>query len=228
MKQILRAIRERMLRGVARKSDLDRFYDQFAGLIQIQNAMSGRPVLRPLRGWAISPDAITWVLAELQGRNTPTVVEFGSGQSTVIFAAALQHLGGRLISVEHDTEFRAGIQKQVAACGLDSFVQFVDAPLADSSDENSIKSYDLGGLPVDEIDVALVDGPPILNGPHTRLIPLRWAVKNLKNDGVIFLDDAARISEKECISMLCSEVSGLKIDSRSAEKGLVEIRRSRS
>ena len=46
-------------------------------------------LLGPLRGWAISPDAIVHVLADLEPRENPTVVEFGSGESTIILASAL-------------------------------------------------------------------------------------------------------------------------------------------
>ncbi|HEY0894879.1 MAG TPA: hypothetical protein VGE32_17580, partial [Cellvibrio sp.] len=73
MTKILLKIRSRLFAGLATQDDLDRLYSQIAGLAQIQNAMCGNPVLRPMRGWAISPDAIAWVLINLQGRVEPTV-----------------------------------------------------------------------------------------------------------------------------------------------------------
>ena len=94
VKLMLRKLRARLLEGLARKSDLDMLYAHINGLLQIQNAMDGKPVLRPMRLWAMSPDAMTWILAELQEHPKPTVIEFGSGQSTVIFAAAVKHRKG--------------------------------------------------------------------------------------------------------------------------------------
>lgn len=225
MRKFFAQLRRRFLAGVARQEDLDRLYDQVSGLLQIQNAMEGRPVLRPMRGWAISPDAMAWVLADLQGRESPTVIEFGSGQSTVILAAALRHCGGRLISVEHDPAYSAVIQRQVAACGLSSYVQTIDAPLAEPVRPEEPKSYDFSRLPDTMVDVALVDGPPWTNGQLTRLPPLRWTARHLNSGGVIFLDDALRDAEKSCVVSLKAEFPGLKVDSLQAEKGLVRLTR---
>ena len=84
MKALLHKIRYRLqhiLFGrLVRQSDLDTLYAQFSALLQIQNAMEGKPVLRPMRGWALSPDAMMWILADLQEHPSPTVIEFGSGQ----------------------------------------------------------------------------------------------------------------------------------------------------
>src|SRR5215218_7451510 len=84
-------VRERFLVGVVREEQIDRLYDrlydQVAGMMQIQSAIAGGPVLKPLRQWALSPDAMALLLADLQERTNPHVVEFGCGQSTVIFAS---------------------------------------------------------------------------------------------------------------------------------------------
>jgi len=224
MKEILRGLRRRFLYGLARQEDLDRLYDQIAGLLQINNAMEGRSMVLPLRGWAMSPDGMVWMLAKLQGKNSPTVIEFGSGQSTVIIAASLRHTGGRFLSVEHDPEFLKGIQRQVAVSGLSEFVEFVQAPLVQSHDADAVLSYDTSFIPNEEIDVALIDGPPRQDpGSKGRLVPLRWAANHLKPGGSIFLDDSDRPSEQATIKFLLSEFPELEATSHRAEKGLVEI-----
>lgn len=91
-------IRARLFAGLARKRDLDRLYDQVAGLFQVQAAIEGRPILRRMRGWAISPDAMSWLLNDLQHRSNASVVEFGCGQSTVIFASMLKLRTGRKLA----------------------------------------------------------------------------------------------------------------------------------
>ena len=77
-------VRERFLLGVAREEQLnqiyDRLYDQIASMMQIQSALSGGPVLKPMRHWALSPDAMAIILADMQERSSPHVVEFGCGQ----------------------------------------------------------------------------------------------------------------------------------------------------
>jgi precorrin-6B methylase 2 len=224
MKSLLGKIRNRLFAGLAKKQDIDTLYGQLNGLIQIQNAIQGKPVLRPLRGWAISPDALSWVLADLQERKQPTVIEFGSGQSTVILAAVLKHRGGRLVSVEHDPVYSSVIQRQVAACGLSDYVETIHAPLVEVGD-SSTKSYDTSKISNIEVDIALIDGPPIiLGGAHTRLAPLRWSAAHLVPNGAIFLDDSNRASEQGCIESLIREYPKLTVLPRAAEKGLVEIR----
>jgi predicted O-methyltransferase YrrM len=221
---MLRKLRDRLFAGLARQSDVDALYAQINGLFQIQNAMAGKPVLRPMRGWAMSPDAMTWILADLQERTTPTVIEFGSGQSTVILAAAVKHLKGRLLSVEHDPEYSAIIQRQVVACGLTEMVEFFHAPLCNGSNEPPTRSYKTSNLPDTPVDLALVDGPPWTNGNFTRLTPLRWAARHLKPGGVIFLDDSAREAEQVCLKRLTIENPNLRAMPRAAEKGLMELR----
>jgi len=206
---------------------LDILYDLIQGVIQIQNAMQGRPVLSPLRDWAISPDAMNWILLDLQEREKPTVIEFGSGQSTVILAAALKHRGGQLITVEHDFEYMENIRSQISACGLVQQVEFVHAPLIDLGMVPACQSYDLSKLPEIGVDAALVDGPPLANGMLTRLAPLRWAVAHLGATGVVFLDDSKREAEQKCIAKLLSEYPDLCPITRRAEKGLAELRRSK-
>lgn len=233
MKSILRKIRGRLFAGLAQKQDIDLLsdrlydglYDQLNGLLQIQNAMKGLPVLRPMRGWAISPDAMAWVLADLQERESPTVIEFGSGQSTVILAAALKHSGGRLLSVEHDPEYSKVIQRQVAASGLSDWVDFVSSSLLESKEDAPIISYDTSQLPDIGIDVALIDGPPIsICGADTRYVPLHWSASHLNQGGAIFLDDSNRTSEQNCLAKLAEKYPALTRHERRAEKGLVELR----
>jgi hypothetical protein len=224
MKSLLGKIRNRLFADLAKKQDIDSLYDQLNGLLQIQNAIQGKQVLRPLRGWAISPDALSWVLADLQERNQPTVIEFGSGQSTVILAAVLKHRGGRLVSVEHDPEYSLVIQRQVAACGLSDYVETVHAPLIQNGDP-STKTYDTSKISSIEVDLALIDGPPVmLGGANARLSPLLWAAAHLGPNGAIFLDDSNRSSEQGCIKSLIREYPKFTVIPRAAEKGLVEIR----
>lgn len=222
MKSLLLKFRDRWFAPLATKEDIQHLYDQFAGLLQIQNAIKGEPVLRPMRGWAISPDAMTWILAELQERPSATVIEFGSGQSTIILAAVLKRLQGRLISVEHDPEYFSIIRRQAEACGVADVIEYVHSPLIKIDDQ--CRSYDVSAIPARSVDVALIDGPPTTNGLLTRFIPLRWAAENLAGGGVIFLDDSARNSERECLKKLIGIYPDLVYSEKSAEKGILEVR----
>jgi predicted O-methyltransferase YrrM len=224
-------VRERFLAGVARQERIDEqfdsLYDQIAGLMQIQSALSGGPVLKPLRHWALSPDAMATLLTDLQERSHAHVVEFGCGQSTVIFAAWVKQRGGRLTTFEHDPHFAEVIRRQLDACGLSAHVDLRVVPLVDHGPAGKLpasKSYD---LPADAgpFDVALIDGPPHHVGEATRYHPLKWSVDRLKPGGAVYLDDAARPPEQRIVAALKSAVPGLTANKLRAEKGLVKITR---
>lgn len=225
-------VRERFLVGVARQDrvdqQIDHLYDQVAGLMQIQSALGGGPVLKPMRQWAISPDAIAVILADLQERTRPSIVEFGCGQSTVVFASWLKQRGGKLTTYEHDPHYADVIHRQLDACGLSAIVTLRVVPLMDYAATGALppsKSYD---LPDDResFDVALVDGPPYWAGEAGRYHPLRWSVDRMNPGGSVYLDDAARAPEQRIIAALKAAVPDVTVaDEARAEKGLVRITR---
>jgi predicted O-methyltransferase YrrM len=229
MRRFLRKLGASLTAGLAQKQDIDALYDQVAGLMQIQSAMAGGPVIKPLRIWVISPDAMAWILAEIQERVAPTIVEFGSGQSTVILAACLKHKGqGTLLSIEHDPAHAAAVRAQLDACGLSSHVDLRVVPLTDyaaSGPMVACKSYQTAGLPELVIDVAIVDGPPYFLGDSTRVHPMQWVLSRLSKDGVAFLDDTARPQEQAILAHLATVMPDLKVDDLRAEKGLARCTR---
>ena len=224
-------VRERFLVGVARQEQVDRLYDnlydQIAGLMQVQAALGGGPVLKPLRHWALSPDAMAVLLADLQERTNPHIVEFGCGQSTVVFASWVKQRGGRVTSYEHDPQYADTIRRQLDACGLASHVDLRIVPLIEQPQAGQLpisKSYD---LPADRagIDLALVDGPPYWCGEAGRFYPLQWSVDRLNAGGHAYLDDAARGPEQRIVEALKKMVPGITASDVRAEKGLVKITR---
>ena len=225
-------VRERFLAGVATQEHVDRLYDnlydQVAGMMQVQSALAGGPVLKPFRHWALSPDAMAVMLADLQERTEPHIVEFGCGQSTVVFASWVRQRGGRLTSYEHDPQYADTIRKQLAACGL---MDHVDMRIADLVEHPAVgalpasKSY---ALPpdADAIDLALIDGPPYWAGEAGRYHPLRWATDRLNPDGAAYLDDAARGPEQRIVrALVAAGLPGVVAAEVRAEKGLVRISR---
>lgn len=224
-------VRKRLLVGVATRDDLDRLYDQIAGAAQIQSALQGAPILKPLRNWAISPDAMAWILSDLQERTRPTIVEFGCGQSTVILAAWLKNRqGGRLLSFEHDADHAALVRRQLEACGLGGFVDLQVVPVTERPATGGLAACRTYQLPEDgspAIDVALVDGPPYLFGESTRYYPLRWAMDRLAAGGTAYLDDTIREGERRVLAELRAQ-GVLTTEELRAEKGLVRCRSVRA
>jgi len=221
--KFIQHLKNRLFFPLAHKVDLDQLYRQIEGLIQIQNVMQGLPALRPMRGWAISPDAMNIILARLQSISSPTVIEFGAGQSTVILAAFLKRTEGRLITVEHDPGYLQQIQIQLKHCELLDRVEFINAKLTGMGNAQLGKSYDLSSLPHLFVDLALVDGPPTSIGVNARLNPLDWSARHLISGGSIFLDDSNRLEEQTCKHRLLEIHPTLKLVEHQAEKGLLEF-----
>ena len=223
LQKMFAAFKRRLLADVPTKSDIAGLYQQLAGLHAIHSALHQQSFAFPMRGWAISPDAMHHVLCALTQFQSPTVIEFGSGQSTVILASLCKQLNGRLTSVEHDVEYSRSIQRQLSAFNL---ANVVETQIVALSDQGVLgRTYDLTALSVPAIDIALVDGPPGHLAPHTRLGPLEWAVHRLSRGGVAFLDDSARPAEQEVLALLQTRQQGLCVTLLDTEKGLAKITR---
>ncbi len=148
--------------------------------------------------WALTPAALARVLAELDaGRDS--IVECGSGDSTVAIAHALAERGhGRLHSLEHDPRWVARVRARLGAQAVEERVEILDAPLRPRAptgvwyDERA-----LAALP-DRIDLLLVDGPPADLAPdgEIRYPALPALASRLEEGALVILDDIHRPGEQ--------------------------------
>ena len=229
MRRFIKSQLNRYFGQFAKRSDLDNLYNQLSSLLEVKEIAGSGVRLGPFRGWAISPDALVEVLRDVTSRRTPRVLEFGAGEFTIAIAASLRNMGGGfLVTVEHDAEFGKKISERLSLSGLDRYVSLRIAKIRDYESRFGLppfRSYDLDILDTD-YDVAVVDGPIThLFGMATRIVPLEWCAVRIKDTGVIYLDDAARLEERAVVEVVCRSVPGLKAQILPAEKGLVRIRR---
>jgi predicted O-methyltransferase YrrM len=220
-------VRRRMQAGLATRADLDRLYERVAAAVQIQGSLQGLPVVRPMPGWALSSDAIVQVLCDLQERPDPSLVEFGSGQSTVIFAAWFRARElGRFVSFEHDPAHAEAIRRQLDAAKLASHVELRVVALADRAAVDGLppsKSYALPDT-FPGFDVALVDGPSYFFGESTRYHPLKWSLDRLNPGGSVYLDDTIRPQEKRILEVLAAR-QDLDVQDLGTANGFARISR---
>jgi predicted O-methyltransferase YrrM len=132
-----------------------------------------------------------------------TVVECGSGRSTVLIARALRELGtGKVHSLEHDPAWALRCRAQLAAEGLAGVAQVIEAPLAAHSLAQPgcrwYAPWALRGLPEAGVDLLLVDGPPAGEPAiaRSRYPGLPALADRLTDDAVVMLDDAVRPGER--------------------------------
>jgi Methyltransferase domain len=228
MKEFIKNLRDRVFRPLAWKTDLDNLYIQISALLEVKEIVGPKALLGPLRGWALSPDALLIVLRDVTARCSPKVIEFGAGESTIAIAGALRNLGsGSLVTVEHDRSFAARILARLERTGLEGFVHLAVLPLRKYEPRpgfQSFFSYDLVGLETD-FDVAVVDGPIAIPefGAGTRFAPVEWCVARLGGERTLYLDDAGRREERAIIDALRSNWRNLDVEDLATEKGMCRL-----
>jgi len=182
-----------------------------------------RGTLPPTRGWAASPDVLTVLYDQARDSNARSLVECGSGTSTVVLARYCQQMGdGRLLSIDHDETFAAITRRRLIDLGLDSYVDLVVAPLVQQTiGEKDRLWYDLGKIELPEtIDLAFVDGPPIaITGEDGRAPAGSLFVPRLSDGGRIIFDDAHRPGERRLIDDLTKTFPHLETEAPLTEKG---------
>jgi len=203
------------------KGDLANHYRQVESLLGVYSLLNNGYSLGPLRGWAISPDTLNQVLRIIASYSRPTIVEFGSGQSTIAICKWLSANSGQLISVEHDAKYSKQIELLLTTYNLGAPVRTVIAPLAKNSAGEMTYSMDL--IPEVSPDIVFVDGPP--GKGKNRMAPLQWAYSKLAPNGVILLDDYIREDEKICIRCLLEEHPTAEVQEFQVEKGLIAVRK---
>jgi predicted O-methyltransferase YrrM len=131
-----------------------------------------------------------------------TVVECGSGSSTVWLAAACRERGrGRVVALEHDPDYGEQTGAALAANGLTDHAEVRVAGLEPLElDGETFQWYARGAWSdLTGIDLLFVDGPPGATGPHARYPALPVFAPGLQDDAVVVLDDTVRAEEAEIL-----------------------------
>ncbi len=182
--------------------------------------------LPPTRGWSASPDFLLLIARHVLEERPETILECGSGTSTVVIARALQLAGaGHLYSLEHDSAFAEISRENLSRYDLTEWATVIDAPLRlwAPAVEN-IQWYEVEQIPDQIFDLLVIDGPPMPLGPLSRYPagPVLFPV--LKAEGHAFVDDAKSEQGKRIIQRWKNEFPNLEVKRHDCEKGCVEFR----
>ena len=149
---------------------------------------------------------LTAVCAEVSARERPTVVECGSGFSTLRLAEIVHERGGRLVSLEHDASWAARVARRTRRrrAGRDRARRARAAGAAPARTRRAAlvrASTRCVAFPR-AIDVLLVDGPPAFEpgAGLSRYPALPALAERLAPDAVVVLDDIDRPGEREVLS----------------------------
>jgi predicted O-methyltransferase YrrM len=177
--------------------------------------------------YAIAPDSAL-LLHELIRRAGPrTVVETGSGVSSLIIGYTLKSLGGgRLIALERDEEHARRTRDAVALHGLGDVVTVAHAPLVEVTvDGATHRWHDARAVDgVDAIDFVFDDGPPIDVGPGLRYAALPLLQSKLSPQAV-YLVNFIGDEERTNIARWQARDRAWRVEWRRTVKGNAILRR---
>lgn len=199
---------------------------QTQALFQIFAAIGFQFPLKPLRGMAASPDFGLLLHTTVRQRRPSTIVEFGSGTSTVLMAYAVRDNGvGRIVSIDHEAQYGDASRLDLADHGLSTFAEVRHAPLRSVRVGNSNSTwYDTAVFSdVSRIDMLVVDGPPTSVQKQARYPALPLLRERLAPDAIVIIDDAARPDEREMVARWAAEFPEFESRYIFHEKGTVVL-----
>ena len=198
-------------------------YCQIEAVARLTSSLNSERPIPALRGWRLGPDAACFLIHYLRSEKIENVFEIGSGASTIIIATVLEQKGsGKVQALEHDREQATRCQLQLEKYGLSKYAEVHYAPLV----EHSISGkpwlwYDLSQIsPQYQIDLLLIDGPPVWIQKHARYPALPLLKQYLAEHTIILLDDAHRWSERGTLRTWSHELQTIKWTLEPTEDGL--------
>ncbi len=167
-----------------------------------------------LGGWALTGATLVWVLDQISLGRVSTILECGSGSSTVWFALALEQRGtpGWIVSLESSSEYADETRGRLEELGLEHRAAVLTAPLVNLDlpgrarqpwFDRSVLSDDVTG-----VDLLFVDGPVGDTAPEARYPALPVLADRLANEAYVLLDDTNRLQEKHIAELWSAETHG--------------------
>lgn len=183
-------------------------------------------------GWALTADAAALLAREVALQRPRTVVELGSGVSTLLLARLFKEMGcGKVFSLDHDPGWANITRRHLAASGVADYAEVLEAPLSRQCFGDT--EYDWYTLPeavrgLDHIDFLIVDGPPAALNPTgmPRYPALPAFIKQLSPQAIVYVDDAKRPQEQAMIERWLQEHPGFEGRLHDTVPGTYLIRRN--
>lgn len=211
------------------RDDLAESLRQTQALLFLNAQLRTEHPLPPLGGAALLPDSAATLVGLINERRPQTIVELGSGVSTIICAATLKQLGGgRVVSLDHETRYAQITRAQIMRQGLSPWADVRHAPLEVTHiDGQSWRWYARSALSdIERIDLLIVDGPPRKVQSLARYPAARLLLDRLAPDCVILVDDTNRRDEQEIVSRWRTEIPDFTVTEIPFGEGTTVFRRA--
>ena len=209
--------------------EISRLYDQlqcYEDLIRVIQPVQPLPILR---GWAASPDFLLEVCRHALRARPQTIIECGSGASTLALARCCQlNELGHVYSLEHDAHYAAQTRIRLQEQGLDAWATVRTAPLMPQPTVEQRPWYSTANLslPAASCTLLIIDGPPGDTAPLARYPALPLLLHWLAENCTIYLDDANRQPERESVSRWLREYPDWACEQMHCEKGCAKLTRT--
>lgn len=171
----------------------------------------------PLTGMSLRPYALAFMLNEIVINKRESIIEFGTGISTVLIARLikLNKLSTKLVTVDENESWQQMIKEILIKENIQDCVQFIQTSLVKNKSVDSIDTNhwyneaEVGRQLSDEMnfDMVIVDGPTAHDESIalSRYFAMPFLKNKLKNSNVIFLDDCVRKGETRILKLWAEE-----------------------
>lgn len=201
-------------------------YRQIEAMFSLFSVIKPVRPLPPMRDWAVSPDFANIVVREVLNRKPKTILEYGSGISTLLMSYCVknsQH--GHIWSLDHDEEYVRLTKDLLKSHNVEDVSTVLFAPLKGITlSGESWLWYDTAPLDtIGPVDLVVVDGPPKRTQKMARYPALFMLAKFLNEDAIIILDDASEKHLRDAVKQWKQDFKELQYDYYDTEKGAIII-----
>lgn len=170
---------------------------QVEALLQLHVGQAHSWPLPSLGLWALDARSALHLRAIVLKKKPKSIVELGSGTSTVWLGYLCREVGAKLVSIEHLESYYGKIEEQIELHGLSDVVDLRLGELIEQDvDGERFRWYSPSAFEdLHEIDVLLVDGPPSATGRLARFPALPLLAPRLNSGALVLLDDCDRPDE---------------------------------
>jgi predicted O-methyltransferase YrrM len=185
------------------------FYSQLLRLLDLDAPIPST------RSWAASPDVLLSLLHHAKQSNPKTILDLGSGMSTLVLAKSAP--GAKVFSIDNSAEY-AGKTKEMLSLHKVTNAEVRVAPLV--AHASGVDWYDVSQLAdISDIDLLFIDGPPGSKNDRARHPALTECLSKLSPRAIIVIDDAGRDGEKDLAHEFAKALPSHSLEFLSHEKG---------
>jgi predicted O-methyltransferase YrrM len=192
---------------------------EIEALLQLYHGFLPRAPMPPAGGWELNASGLLGLVSLIEQLQPATVLELGTGSSSIWVSYALQKSGGRLVSIDHTPQSVERTRTMLSRHGLDHVAEARHAPL---------QTLTIGGeetrwyareafTDLSEVDLLVANGPRSA-GPGARRPALPALEPKLATSATIFLGYADGPEERSLILHWTEAFPGLRWERETVDR----------